>query len=188
MSKYWKVLNSSYPFSTSWLKLRQDKILTHLGEKIKYTYCEHPGSVGIVALTEKQEVVLIKQYRHSIRKSCYEIPAGRMNHDKTLLNTAKLELLEETGAYGGIWQQIGSFYPSNGTSNENFTFFLARAVIIGENRLERTELIETILMPWDECIIFAKMGKIKDAPSALALLLTESYIKDSTYAFKNLIN
>lgn len=180
MSKCWKVLNSSYPFATSWLKLRQDAILTHLNEEIQYTYCDHPGSVGIVALTKEQEVVLIKQYRHPIRKFCYEIPAGSMTHNKTPINTAKLELLEETGAYGGIWQQIGSFYPSNGSSNENFTFFLARDVIIGENSLERTELIETILMPWDECIKFAKMRKIKDAPSALALLLTEWHIKNST--------
>jgi ADP-ribose pyrophosphatase len=90
-------------------------------------FIKHPGAVAIIALSENQEVLLIKQYRHPVRKYLWEIPAGLLDVDgESLLDAAKRELLEETGYVADHWQELITFHTTPGGNDEAITVFVAR--------------------------------------------------------------
>lgn len=90
-------------------------------------FIKHPGAVAVIALNENQEVLLIKQYRHPVRKYLWEIPAGLLDIDgESRLDAAKRELLEETGYVADNWQDLITFYTTPGGNDEAITIFVAR--------------------------------------------------------------
>src|SRR5258706_984649 len=67
------------------------------GKTAKREYLDHPGAVAVVALVDKDKVVMVKQYRHPVREITWEIPAGKLHKNENPLSCVKRELEEETG-------------------------------------------------------------------------------------------
>ena len=89
--------------------------------------------VGVVALTNRGDVVLVEQYRPPVERTVIEIPAGLCgdiagNEDEALLEAAKRELLEETGYAAERWTELLNGYSSAGLTNESMTLFLAQGL------------------------------------------------------------
>ena len=89
--------------------------------------------VGIVAMTDAGDVVLVEQLRPPIGRTSIEIPAGLSGdiegcEDESLVEAAKRELLEETGYAAKKWTEIGSGYSSPGLTDESVVLFLARGL------------------------------------------------------------
>lgn len=90
-------------------------------------------AVGIVALTDAQEVVLVEQFRPPVGRTVVELPAGLSGdlpglENEALLEAAKRELLEETGYTAAEWTELGSGYSSPGLTDESIVLFLARGL------------------------------------------------------------
>ena len=97
------------------------------GAVLRREYVLHPGAVAIIALNEKQEILLIKQYRHPVRERLWEIPAGLLDvSGEQKLDAAKRELMEETGYLASAWEELTSFHTTPGGNNETITIFLAK--------------------------------------------------------------
>ncbi|HEX2095577.1 MAG TPA: NUDIX hydrolase [Longimicrobiaceae bacterium] len=173
----WRVVESSYPLSTPWFRARQDQVVTHLGERIIYTYQEHPGSVLVVAVTHAGQVVLLRQYRHPVRRWCWELPAGRLREGVPARRTAREELREEAGGEADEWRRVGAFYASTGSSSERSEVYLATGVSLGAHHPERTELLRMVPVPWRRALWMAQTGRIPDGPSALALLMCRRHLR-----------
>lgn len=96
-------------------------------ESLVREFVKHPGAVAVVALNERQEVLLIKQYRHPVREFLWEIPAGLLDVDgESFEAAAKRELLEETGYIAEDWQSLNSFHTTPGGNSETIHIFLAQ--------------------------------------------------------------
>lgn len=90
-------------------------------------FVQHTGAVVIVALNERDEMFLVKQYRHPVGIECWEPPAGlRDVADEPPVETAKRELHEEADLTASTWHVLADFYPSAGGSSEAVRVFLAR--------------------------------------------------------------
>jgi ADP-ribose pyrophosphatase len=88
------------------------------------------SAVGIVALTEAGDVVLVEQHRPPVVRNVIELPAGLSGdmvgkEDEALLEAAKRELLEETGYVAERWTELVTGYSSPGLTDESITLFLA---------------------------------------------------------------
>lgn len=88
------------------------------------------AAVGIVALTDQSNVVLVEQHRPPVGRSVFELPAGLCgdiagSEDEPLLEAAKRELLEETGYTAQQWTELVTGYSSPGLTDESITLFLA---------------------------------------------------------------
>ena len=70
-------------------------------------FLQHPGAAAMVPMLNQSEVVLIKQYRHAIRKFIWEIPAGTIDPEESAIHCAKRELIEEIGYSANVWHQPG---------------------------------------------------------------------------------
>jgi ADP-ribose pyrophosphatase len=147
------------------------------GEEISYTFVEHHGYAMVVPLLDDGRVLLERVYRYTVQRTLLECPAGGLDGEAPEI-AARRELLEETGWAAETLEPLGSFYGSNGISNERFHLFLGRGLFHeGEPTLEATEQIELEFLPYEEARRRALAGEIEDAPSALALLLAAQAIQ-----------
>lgn len=92
----WTILKSTYILKNNWISLRGDTCKLPNGKIIEpYYVLEYPTWVNVVALTKEKEVILIRQYRHGLQKTIWEIPGGNMDSvDKSPLEAIKRELKE----------------------------------------------------------------------------------------------
>ncbi len=124
----WKVLSSEEVYKTPWIRVRRDEVLNQNGKPLTYSVVElnHP-SVFVVATNAKGQVCMIQNYRYTLGKTMWEIPAGHSDGQDTL-EAAQRELLEETGLKSDDWINLGTLYQANGIGNIPLNAFLARNV------------------------------------------------------------
>lgn len=125
----WPVTGSEELAAGSVVQVRRDIVTMPDGQQVGREIVEHPGAVGIVALDEDGQVLLIRQYRHPAGRELWEIPAGlRDVAGEPLSTTARRELLEEAGYQAAHWQVLADFFTSPGISSERLRVFLARGL------------------------------------------------------------
>ena len=133
----------------------------------------HPGAVAVLAV-EGGRVLLERQYRVPVGEWVYEIPAGTMEPGEEPEETARRELVEETGYEASRLRRLLEFYPSPGVSSEKIVLFLAEGLRYVGARPEPDELIETMWVPLPRALEMARSGEIRDAKTLIALLYYSS--------------
>ncbi|MCF2706168.1 NUDIX hydrolase [Arcanobacterium haemolyticum] len=139
------------PYRGSILDLVEDHIT--LGDsELTREYIDHDDAVAIVAIRDGEcgeEVLLIRQYRHPIRRMMWEIPAGLLDIEgEPPLQAAARELREETDMVADSYEPLVNFFVSPGCSAERLHVFLARGVHRAESVFERTEEESEIEVSW----------------------------------------
>ncbi len=172
MIEKWKIkkntpLNDYKIFSTR----RHSAISPFDGKSHDFYVIDSPDWVNIIAVTAKEEIVLIKQFRHGTKEITLEIPGGIIEPEESPLKCAKRELLEETGFTSSQWKRIGGMRPNPAIMSNHCTTFIARdCEKTSETSFDGTEKIETLLMSPQEvrrhlregtinhCIVVAAFG------------------------------
>ena len=99
------------------------------GQRVRRDIVVHPGAVAILVLNERDEVLLIRQYRQALGMFLFETPAGLLDiPDETPLAAAQRELAEEAGVRANRWDTLVDFYNSPGGSSEAIRIYLAREI------------------------------------------------------------
>ncbi|MGH7884652.1 MAG: NUDIX hydrolase [Thermodesulfobacteriota bacterium] len=162
MIKSWKVEKSEILSSNRVFSVRKDKSLSPEDGKLHDFYVvEAPDWINVVAITPENEFLLIKQYRHGIRKITIEIPGGMIDTGEFPLESAKRELLEETGFKSENWKQIGMVHPNPAImSNSCHTFLAIDCKKVSQPDFDSTENIETFSCPVDEIKRYITEGSI----------------------------
>jgi 8-oxo-dGDP phosphatase len=125
----WPVVSSEKLAEGIVVSVRRDQVEMPEGDVAGREVIEHPGAVGIVALDEAGQVLLIRQYRHPAGRLLWEIPAGlRDVAGEPPLVTARRELLEEAGYLAADWQVLADFFTSPGITSERLRVYLARGL------------------------------------------------------------
>ena len=166
-------LRSKLVYSGRLLKLREVEVKLANGNTGKREICEHPGAVGIIAITPKKEIVLIRQYRKPAEKILLEIPAGLIEKGEKLQNAAKRELLEETGYLAGKLKKFSSVYMSPGYSTEVLHYFVATDLAKKEQCFEDDEDIEVKVTPLKKALAMIKNGQIVDNKTIAGVLIAQ---------------
>ncbi|MCU1558444.1 MAG: ADP-ribose pyrophosphatase [Microbacteriaceae bacterium] len=117
--------------------------------RITREYVDHTGAVAILALDERDRVLLIKQYRHPIGRRDWEIPAGLLDVDgESPVIGAQRELAEEADLVAAEWDLLCDFATSPGGSNEVIRVYLARGLSATSGSFERGEEEADIEVRW----------------------------------------
>lgn len=162
----WKTLSSEYLYDAVWLKARRDKCLKPDGNVVEnYYVIEYPEWVTAVALTEEDEVILVRQYRHAAEVVSIEIPGGCVDpSDKNYEEAIRRELLEETGYAFDEAIYLGDTSP-NPSTNANWMhmFLLTGGKLVQEQNLDEHEDLEVMIVPLKEFIQMLLEHKIIQA-------------------------
>ncbi|MCC6022110.1 MAG: NUDIX hydrolase [Desulfurococcaceae archaeon] len=117
------------------------------------------------------EVILIKQFRPSLNKWVLEVPAGRVEVNEALEDTAKRELIEEVGYDAKTLIKLVSIYPAPGYSDEVLHIFLAKDLTYVGSKLEVGELIEVVKVKLDSALDLILSDDVVDAKTLISLLI-----------------
>ena len=102
-----------------------ESITTRKGGKMDVEVVRHPGSVVLIPLTAGNDVILVRQYRHAIGRSAWELPAGTLKSNEAPEKAAARECHEEIGLLPGHLEELGSYFPTPGYCDEEMTFYKA---------------------------------------------------------------
>ncbi len=142
------------------------------GVTIDLDVLRHPGAAAIVPLTNNNEVVMLRQYRHAIGKMLWEIPAGTLDEAEEPQACARRELMEETGYRADTWDDLGAVTPVAGYSDERILLYLARDLAPAEQDLDADEVLEVHTIPFERVVSMITTGEIEDAKTVVAIFRT----------------
>lgn len=170
----WKVLNSEHVVQDPpWIVLRKDDVERD-GLRRHYWVLEQPAWVNVVAVTDDDRLVLVRQHRHGVRRDSLEIPGGYAESDEPL-EDAKRELREETGYGGGSWSLLQMLAPNPALQDNWMYTYLATGVTkLGEPQPDASEDLETQLVPVDAIHRLVSEGEIFHALHVAPLLVYAS--------------
>lgn len=147
------------------------------GSVIRRDMIFHPGAVVILPVLDAGHVVLLHNHRFVIGETLWECPAGTVEPDEPLLDSAKRELAEETGYTAARWTSLGYLYASPGVLDEKLHLFVAEGLTPGAMRPEADEQLEPVTVRLDDAVGMCLSGEIKDAKTITSLLLWERQMR-----------
>ena len=165
-----RVLGSRRVFTGRAFAVRVDEIESRSGRRTTFEVIEHPGAVAIVAMLPDTQILLVRQTRHAVARTLFEIPAGTLEPPETPEACARRELAEEAGYAARTWERLSTFYPAPGVSNEDMHLFLAQDLDPAEAEREEEDLT-VHPVPLAEARRLVATGEIRDAKSIIGILL-----------------
>lgn len=152
------------------IKVRVETVELPNGETASREIVSHGGGVGVIAIDENNEVLMVSQYRIAARETILEIPAGKLEQGEDPAECGKRELAEETGYEASELVYLGAYYATPGYCEEKLYLYLARGLkFVGQN-LDDGEFLNVQRYKLDDLYDMVMENKIKDAKTAVAIL------------------
>ncbi|MEZ8154040.1 NUDIX hydrolase [Vibrio splendidus] len=127
------------------ISLIEENVTLPTNVVVKHTTIHHPGAAVILPITSSGKIILINQFRPSLKKWLLELPAGTMEIDETPLQCAQRELEEETGYSATSFQSLGQVTPLAGFCDEIQHLFVAKHLSLTTRfECDEDEVIEVI--------------------------------------------
>jgi ADP-ribose pyrophosphatase len=147
------------------------------GREAELEIIGHPGGAATVALDERGQVCLLRQYRHVAGGWVWEIPGGKLDGGRSPEQVARAELVEEAGFEARRWQPLGRYLSSPGVFSEVVTLFLARELTPCARAPEPDEVVEVHWRPFADVLTQALQGEIVDGKTVVALARAEALLR-----------
>lgn len=158
-------------YSNPWIALDEHKVLNPAGKPGIYGVVHFENiAVGVVALDDRDRILMVGQYRFPLKQYSWEIPEGGCPKGETTRSAAKRELLEETGYTARSLKRVLTMHLSNSSTDERAEVFLATGLKAGAAAPEETEVLELKWVPLKTALKQIDNGEITDAITVAALL------------------
>ena len=145
-------------------------------ETLDLEVVRHPGGAAVVAVDDKEQVCLLRQYRHAGDGWLWELPAGKIDVPEEPAHTAKRELQEEAGLAAERWQSLGSFLSTPGFCDERIHLYLARTLKQVAAEHHAHEVIEVHWVDFQQALEWVRNSEIVDGKTMIGLMLANDYI------------
>ncbi len=152
------------------IRVTLDKVRLENGRTSTREVVHHHGGAGIIALNEKDEIYLVRQYRYALDKELIEIPAGKLESGEDPLKAAQRELSEEAGLHASSWADLGSFIPTCGYCSEVIYLYVARNLSPIGQHLDEDEFLSLFTLPLKQAYEMVLSGEITDGKTIAAVL------------------
>lgn len=167
----WITKSSRVAYQNKWIRVREDEVVRPDGSLGIYGVVEVPASIGVVALNQKDEVVLVGQWRYTLGRYMVEIPRGGSDNNPDLLGVAQRELREEAGVEAEIWERLGTVDVNSGVTTDVQHLFLATQLRSTDaGHLDAEEQIDVLWTPFEKAVEMVMSGEITEVCSVAALL------------------
>lgn len=172
-----KTLEQQYLFHGHIIQVRLDKAELENGAVVDREVVEHPGGVSVAALTDKDELLFVRQFRYPYGEIVLELPAGKLEKGEDPFEAVKRELKEETGAVGKNYSSLGNLYPTPGYTNEIIRMWACRVESWGEQNPDEDEFIEVERIPLEKAVEMVMENQIPDAKTQIGILKAAALVR-----------
>lgn len=157
------------------LKLKVETVELPNKKYSKREIIEHSPAVSVIAITDDDEILMVKQFRKPIEKTIYEVPAGLIEIGELPKDAAIRELREETGYEAKSMEYLCEFYTSPGFCTEKMHIFLAKDLSLKEQDLDMDEFIELEKIPFSDVMKMLDRCEINDAKTIASILYYNAF-------------
>ena len=170
-------LSGKHVFKGRIIDLEVDQIQLPDGHNSIREVINHPGGVAIAALNERDELLMVRQFRYPFRTVLLELPAGKLEKGEDPFEAVKREQMEETGTAGENYISLGNLYPSPGYCGEIIRIWACRVAQKGEMHLDEDEFLEVERIPLDKAVEMVLNNEIPDSKTQVGILKTAALVK-----------
>lgn len=178
-----KKIKSEELFSGRVIRVTLDTVELENGALSTREVVHHGGGAGIVALNEKGEIALVRQYRYALGQELVEIPAGKIEKGEEPRATAVRELEEEAGCVAQHFEAFGSVIPTCGYCTEIIYLFLATGLSKTRQNLDADEFVDVFWMPLQDAASLVMQGDITDSKTVSGILRAKAMADAGTLVF-----
>jgi len=157
------------------LHVLEDEVRLSDGRTARREYVRHPGAATVVPFLDAETVMLVRQFRYSLARHFYEIPAGKIDPGETPLQTARRELREECGYSARKWRHLTTIHPCIGYADERIELYLARGLTHVGHAPDDGELLEVVPVKMAAALRWVKEGRITDEKTIIGLLWADRF-------------
>lgn len=172
-----KILSEKPVFQAELFTVREIEIEVNKKKFTQHEVVKNPV-VTIFALTDKNEIYLISQYRRLLEKTTIEAVAGFIDKGETPLVAAKRELKEEVGLQASDWMELKVLNAAGSVIKGQTTLFLARGLKIGIPEPEDDEDITPVLIPFEKAVEKVLKGEIDISATVAGILLIDKLMQE----------
>ncbi len=171
MKNPWKTLKTTEVYDNPWIQVSHRDVINPGGGKGIYGVVHFKNlAIGIVPLDKDLNTWLVGQYRYTMKEYTWEIPEGGGILGLDPLDSAKRELLEETGITASNWLKITDLATSNSVTDERGLIYVARDLSFGEAEPEETEDLKLRKVPFSEAVEMVMRGEITDSIAMIGIM------------------
>lgn len=178
MKLFEKTLSTKEIYSGRIIHVHVDQVELENGQTASREVVDHPGGVCVAVLTEKDELIFVRQFRYPYHKVLLELPAGKLEPGEDPFEAMKREQLEETGTRGENYVSLGEVYPTGGYCGEIIRLWACRAA--GEQQalqLDADEFLDTERIPLQDAVEMVCRNEIPDAKTQIGILKTAQLVE-----------
>ena len=157
------------------INVQLDRVRLPDGNESFREYVLHPGAVIIAAFVDDDTLIFEHQYRHPPRRHFIELPAGKIDEDEPHVDTARRELLEETGYIAKHWTHAATLDAGIGYSNEKIELHVARGLEFRGHQRDEGEFMAVFTLTLKDAVEMVGRGEITDTKSAFSLLWLDKF-------------
>lgn len=172
-----RILQSKLIYEGSVFSVRQDRVAEPGGLRVTRDIVVHRGSVVLLPIFPDGSILLVRQYRHALSASLWELVAGRVEARESRPAAARRELIEETGYRANRVKQILEIFPSPGFVTERMWIFAATGLRQGAAQPEEDERITARKFSLAALEKMIRGGSLHDAKSVAAILFYSRFLK-----------
>jgi len=180
----WTVLNERIVYDNKWIGLTEYDVVNPGGGKGIYGKVRYKNlAIGVLPLDDEGNTWLVGQYRFVLNAYSWEIPEGGGDPALPPVESARRELLEETGLVAAEWLPLMEMHLSNSVSDERAYIFLARGLEQREAEPEETEQLVVRKLPFEEAYRMVETGEITDSMSVASILKVKLMLVQGQLSF-----
>ena len=172
-----KQLSSDYKFRGRIINTRVDECELPDGNRALREVVEHPCGVTVAALTDKDELLFVRQFRYPFMSLTLELPAGKLEKGEDPFEAMKREQREETGTWSAEYISLGQVYPTPGYCAEILHLWACRVSGHTQMDLDVDEFLEVEKIPLEEAYQMALNNQLPDANTQIGVLRTYALVK-----------
>src|ERR1700753_3742744 len=166
----WKITSQKEIYDKPWVNLTEYQVINPSGNPGIYGKVHFKNlAIGVLPLDDEMNTYLVGQYRFPLSQYSWEMPEGGGPIGTDPLDSAKRELLEETGLKADSWTEIQRLHLSNSVSDELAILYLARPLKQFEAEREDTEQLIIKKIPFEEAYQMFCRSEITDAMTVAAI-------------------
>jgi ADP-ribose pyrophosphatase len=165
-----RVLERRRVYDGKVLALDVDTVEEPGGVRAAREVVRHRGSVACLPVHADGRVVLVRQYRYSVRQALWELPAGRLDPGETPEQGARREMEEEVGLRAERLEKLAEFWTTPGFCDEAMHVYRATGLLEVPARPEADERIEVLTTSFGEARAMIARGEVREGKTLVALL------------------